>query len=291
MFSDLQRKLFNSMRKLHFNNLKVTNFSTNVEHKIQEGKIKVDGLDINCVQVGNGEHPVLLLPGAMGSVWTDFKPQIECLSRDKFKIVSWDPPGYGKSRPPNRTYPENFFELDAIWGCHLMKALGHSTFSLIGWSDGGITSLILASKFSENVRKMLILGTNSFILPEEVKIYKSIRDIESWSVKMREPFITLYGKDYFQTTWSKWIDTMIVLFEKNNGNICNEHLAHIKCPTLIVHGKKDVLVSHEHPPYLNKHIKNSRVKYFEQGSHNLHLRYPEEFNALATEFLCEKSML
>lgn len=36
---------------------------------------------------------------------------------------------------------------------------------------------------------------------------------------------------------------------------------------------------------------NFRVKYFEQGSHNLHLRYPEEFNALATEFLCEKSML
>lgn len=108
----------------------------------------------------------------LGSAWTDFKPQIEKLPKDKFKIVAWDPPGYGKSRPPDRAFPDNFFELDATWGCQLMKTLGHSTFSLIGWSDGGITSLILASKFSENIRKMLIIGANSFVLPEELQIYE-----------------------------------------------------------------------------------------------------------------------
>lgn len=75
---------------------------------------------------------------------------------------------------------------------------------------------------------------------------------------MKDPMIALYGKDYFQKTWSKWIDTMIELFAKNKGDICNEHLANIKCPTLIVHGKKDVMVSEKHPPFLNKHIKNSQ---------------------------------
>ena len=108
-----------------------------------------------------------------GSSWTDFKPQIENLSRDKFRIVAWDPPGYGKSRPPDRTYPADFFERDAVWGFNLMKTLGHSTFSLLGWSDGGITSLILASKFPENIRKMIVVGANSYVLPDELKVYES----------------------------------------------------------------------------------------------------------------------
>lgn len=78
---------------------------------------------------------------------------------------------------------------------------------------------------------------------------------------MKDPLLALYGKNYFQETWSKWIDTMIILFAKNKGNICKEHLANIKCPTLIVHGKKDVLVAREHPTFLNKHIKNSQLVY------------------------------
>ena len=31
----------------------------------QEGKIKTDGTEINCVQVGSGNHHVMLLTGVM----------------------------------------------------------------------------------------------------------------------------------------------------------------------------------------------------------------------------------
>ena len=59
-------------------------------------------------------------------------------------MIAWDPPGYGKSRPPNRTFPDNFFERDATAAVEFMKILGHSKFSIIGWSDGGITALFMA---------------------------------------------------------------------------------------------------------------------------------------------------
>lgn len=53
-----------------------------------------------------------------------------------------------------------------------MNTLGYSNFSLIGWSDGGITGLILAAKNPQSVRKMVVFGANSYILPQEAKIYE-----------------------------------------------------------------------------------------------------------------------
>lgn len=109
-----------------------------------------------------------------GTIWTDFKPQIEHLNTDKFTIVAWDPPGYGKSRPPDRTFPDDFFQRDASWGHNLMQTLGYSKFSLIGWSDGGITSLLLASTYPESILKMVVLGANAYIHPDEINIYESM---------------------------------------------------------------------------------------------------------------------
>lgn len=55
-----------------------------------------------------------------------------------------------------------------------MKALGYIDYSLIGWSDGGISSLILAARHSGNIRKMIVFGSNCYILPEELKVYQSM---------------------------------------------------------------------------------------------------------------------
>ncbi|XP_025074126.1 valacyclovir hydrolase isoform X2 [Pogonomyrmex barbatus] len=238
-------------------------------HEVEERKIKVDGMEINYARVGTGDHPVLLLPGALGTIWTDFKPQIENLDRNKLTIVAWDPPGYGKSRPPNRTFPDDFFQRDATWAHNLMKTLGYTKFSLVGWSDGGITSLLLASTYPDSIRKMIVLGANAYIHPDEIKIYEN----------------------YFQKTWSNWIDSVLRLYKTQNGDLCKQILSKIKCPTLIIHGAKDAMVLPEHPTYLKENIANSKVHIFEKGAHNLHLRYPEEFNNLVTNFLLDQSKL
>ena len=41
---------------------------------------------------GRGSHPVLLLPGALGSSRTDFEPQLRLLGDDEhLGLVAWDP--------------------------------------------------------------------------------------------------------------------------------------------------------------------------------------------------------
>ncbi|XP_012217385.1 valacyclovir hydrolase [Linepithema humile] len=264
---------------------------TSKTRNVEERKIKVDDTEINYARVGKGDHPVLLLPGALGSIWTDFKPQVENLNVDKLTIVAWDPPGYGKSRPPERTFPDDFFQRDATWAHNLMKTLGYSKFSLVGWSDGGITSLLLASAYPESINKMIVFGANSYIHPDEIKAYESIRDINKWSEKMKAPMIQVYGEDHFRNTWSNWIDAMLRLYKKQNGDLCKQVLSKIKCPTLIIHGAKDAMVLPEHPTYLKQNIINSKVHIFEKGAHNLHLRYAEEFNKLVTDFLVEQSKI
>ncbi|XP_034934729.1 valacyclovir hydrolase [Chelonus insularis] len=270
----IDRSIFINMRKL-----------STTSNAVEEKKVHVNGVDINYVKTGLGAHPVLLLPGALGSGWTDFKPQIEKLDKTKLTVVAWDPPGYGKSRPPDRIFSKDFFERDAQYAHDLMKVLGFSKFSLIGWSDGGITSLILTAKNPESVDKLVISGTNAYILPQEIKIYEGIRNIDSWSERMRAPLLALYGRDYFQKMLNAWVDTMSNIYQTKNGDLCKDSVTQIKCPTLIMHGRKDVMVDPEHPVFLKKNIPNSKLEYFNNGSHNFHLKYHEEFNKMVTDFI------
>ena len=51
------------------------------------------------------EEVVVFLPGALGSLQTDFAPQFEEKSPFmKYRLICFEPAGYGRSRPPNRTW-------------------------------------------------------------------------------------------------------------------------------------------------------------------------------------------
>ncbi|XP_058790154.1 valacyclovir hydrolase-like [Phymastichus coffea] len=272
------------IKKLQFECVEIKN-NLSTQATAIEYKVNVDGVDINYVKTGSGEHAVLLLPGMMGTIWTDFKPQIDNLNKEKLTIIAWDPPGYGKSKPPNRTFPKNFHRRDATWACNFMKTLGFDKFSLIGWSDGGITSLILAATYPENVRKIIVTATHTYITPQEMALYEISKDLSTWSERVRRSLITIYGEKYLQDTLSSWIDARRFIVENNNGDICKGDLSKIKSQTLIVHGKKDIIIPIEHPHYIKANIKNSKLKIFNDGRHNAHLKYADEFNALANNFL------
>lgn len=61
------------------------------------------------------------MPGALGTIWSDFKPQVEGLNHNDFTLVAWDPPGYGYSRPPERQFTTKFYENDADTAYEFMK--------------------------------------------------------------------------------------------------------------------------------------------------------------------------
>nr|XP_039258908.1 LOW QUALITY PROTEIN: valacyclovir hydrolase-like [Styela clava] len=248
-------------------------------------KINVNGVDLAYQKVGTGQHVVLLLPGALGCGETDFSPQINGLDRDKLTIVSWDPRGYGRSIPPDRDFPVDFFYRDAHDAAGLMKNLGFAKYSLLGWSDGGNTAGIVAAKYPNNIDKLILWGSNSFITKEDMDLFEKVRDISRWSEAMRKPMIDIYGEEYFRQKWSDWVERLHQIFNERNGDIFRKELEHICAPTLIIHGEKDAMVPRFHPEYLHKNIKGSIIDYWENAKHNLHLKYADRFNAQVENFL------
>lgn len=250
------------------------------------GKLLVDNCSIEYLSKGSGPHPILLLPGALGTSPTDFSPQIEELGKNEnFTVVGWDPPGYGGSRPPARTFPDDWFYRDANMAVATMKALGHETFSLVGWSDGGITAMIAAAKYPENVRKLVVWGANAYIADEDIGMIENVADVSKWSDRMRAPMEAIYG-DEFPSLWKAWCDAYIKI-HRDGGDVCTKELKNIVAPTLAIHGAKDAMVLGEHIHHLNENIKGSKIYIFEDGKHNLHFKYKKEFNEMVANFLIE----
>ncbi|XP_072535513.1 valacyclovir hydrolase isoform X2 [Salminus brasiliensis] len=224
---------------------------------------------------------------SLGSGQTDFGPQLEKLDKRRFTVVAWDPRGYGCSRPPDRDFPLDFFHRDAKDAVDLMQALGFRRFSLLGWSDGGITALITAALNPALIKKIVVWGSNAYVSEQDVKIYNAIRDVSLWSERMRKPMEEMYGTQYFTQTWERWVDGISQFTRNPQGSICTELLQLIVCPTLIVHGAKDPMVPSFHPEYLLQNIRGSRLHIMPEGKHNLHLRFATEFNTLVEKFLTE----
>ncbi|ALC47239.1 CG5377 [Drosophila busckii] len=259
--------------------------SIHVERKVQVG----ENLNLNIVECGSGKRNLLLMPGALGSAWTDFKPQIEQLPAllPDHTIIAWDPPGYGKSVPPQRSFGLEFFQRDAEAALQLMRTLNKPKFSILGWSDGGITALILAGRHAEAVDKLAIWGAGAYLNEAEVKSLRAIRDVAMWSPRMRKPMEELYGIEGFAKLWSDWVDAACAFYEQRNGDFCCKEVAQIKAPTFILHGSKDPMIAPEHVPWLKQRLPMARYHEFPEGKHNIHLRYAEEFNRLVADFFKE----
>ena len=247
--------------------------------------VQVEDKNIHFVKKGSGSSTVLLMPGALGSSKTDFGPQLEHLDGDKFTVIGWDPPGYGDSRPPDRNF-ENFFHEDAKMAGNLMSHLGYDKYSLLGWSDGGITALILASQMQQNVQKVVIWGSNAYICKSDIDMINQVADVTQWSPRMRKPMEDMYG-DKFPSLWTQWVEAYRDIYSNNQGDICCQNLKDILAPTLVIHGMKDVMVAEEHVHHLAENIKNARKYIWEDGKHNLHLKYYKEFNQLVQDFILE----
>jgi len=254
-----------------------------------QAKVGVKGVQINYDKVGSGGHPVLCMPGALGFIESDFGPILPKFDTKAFTVITWDPPGYGKSRPPDRDFSglAEFFHRDAKFANDFMKTLGYSKYSVLGWSDGGNTGMVMGFKYPESIRKLVLWGGNSYITQADVDLYKQVENVDNWSPRMKAPMIEMYGEEYFRRSWSAWTKLFLDIFHHSQGDICKEGVKQINAPTLIIHGMKDAMVPFEHADYLHKNIKGSILHVMKEGKHNLHIRYSDEFIKLVESFLKE----
>jgi valacyclovir hydrolase len=246
-------------------------------------EVTVRGVQFHYESHGSGEV-LLCLPGALGTGESDFAPQLAELAR-YYRVIAPDPRGYGRSRPPERDFPVDFFQCDADDMAALMMALGHTTFNLAGWSDGANSSLLLAITYPQRVRRLVLWGGSCYVAAEDLVANEHVRDLATWSPRMRASLEAIYGEQ-LQALWHAWCDVLQAIF-RAGGEICQQRLPLIRCPALILHGAQDPLVPDFHPKLLHNGIANAQLHVFPDGKHNIHLRYASAFNRLVYQFLQE----
>jgi valacyclovir hydrolase len=229
------------------------------------------------------DQPLLLIVGALGTGQSDFGPQLETLPGAGLRVIAPDLRGYGKSRPPTREFPLDFYEQDAQDCAALMDTIGCPSYVVGGWSDGAIIGLLLTLNRPQQVSQLVIWGGNAYLTPEDIAAYEKTRFLSSWSPRMVEALRMIYG-DELQDLWACWCDAQKALYQAG-GELCRQRLHLIHCPTLILQGGKDPLVPNFHADVLHQSIAGSRLHVFPEGKHNIHQAYAQEFNRMVIEFL------
>lgn len=230
--------------------------------------------------------PLLLIPGALGTGRSDFPDQIGWFAERGFDVVAPDPRGYGRSRPPERDFPLDFYHRDAADMFALMDHLGHQRFSAIGWSDGANVGTIMAAFRPERVERLVVFGGQSFLTAEDIATFNSIRRLADWAPKPATTMRGIYGAE-LDRLWERYVQGQEALFEAG-GDLYGLLLGKVRCPVLVLHGAKDPLVPQFQAEAIARGIADSELRVFPHGRHNIHMRQAAEFNALAFAFLTEK---
>ncbi len=132
-------------------------------HKSDGQYVQVGDARIYFEAVGNptGE-PLVLLHGGLGSM-ADFNGIIGALP-DHFRFVGIDLRGHGKSTlgSASLTYRRYQADVEAV-----LDRIGIETFSLLGFSDGGIVGYRMAGESPSRVRALVTLGAQWRLKPDD----------------------------------------------------------------------------------------------------------------------------
>jgi 3-oxoadipate enol-lactonase len=115
--------------------------------------IRVNGVELYYEIHGTGE-PVLMIHG-LGSSTRDWDLQVPALAT-RFKVITYDVRGHGRSEKPKQQYSVKLFADDAA---ALIRALDVGPVHVIGISMGGMIAFQLAVDTPELVRSLVIANS------------------------------------------------------------------------------------------------------------------------------------
>jgi len=215
---------------------------------------------------GTGK-PLLFIHGNGGSI-QDFKNQIPYFSKN-YKVIVADSRAQGKSVDNSDSLS---YEMMADDYNALLGKLGVDSCYVVGWSDGGINGLLLAKRNPEKVKKLAVTGAN--LWPDTTAIEPALFQ---WIVA---------GND----SLAKVTQTPAVKAQKKllnlmafNPHISTSDLKMVKCPTLVIGGDNDVILS-KHTMIIAESIPKSYLWILPNSGHSTLVVYKEMFNSVVGDF-------
>lgn len=221
----------------------------------------INGINLYYEVYGSGK-PLILLHGNGGSI-NAFRYQIPFFEK-LYRVIAIDSRLQGKSggSPDSISY-----EMMASDFCVLLDSLKIDSAFVLGWSDGGISGLIMAMMCPNKIKKLAVSGAN--IVPDSSAVtYADILGIKNFIAH--------------NSTASK---TEIALNKMMlyQPNIPFENLKQILCPVLVMAGDYDI-IKPEHTLKIFQSIPNASLCIFPNSNHDVLQQHPELFNETVLRF-------
>lgn len=227
----------------------------------------IRGFKMYAEVYGEGQ-PLLIIHGNSGSI-NNFIYQIPYFSK-KYKVIIADSRAQGNSvdKGDSLTY-----EMMADDYAALLDAMKIDSAFVIGWSDGGINSLLLAIRHPEKVKKMAITGAN--LVPDSTAVPQQI-----WDMVM--PSYTMLKQKKTKTDQENGSYKLLrLLVEQPHIPLTDLHT--IKCPALVIGGDHDV-IKIEHTLLIQKNILQSYLWILPASGHSTPIVYKDDFNTVVDRF-------
>jgi pimeloyl-ACP methyl ester carboxylesterase len=239
-----------------------------------QGFVEHDGARIWYAAYGSGP-PVILLHGGLGNAG-NWGYQVPVLIKEGYRPIVIDSRGHGRSTRDERPFSYKIMASDVL---AVMDNLNLKTASLVGWSDGACTALVLASNAPKRVAGVFYFACN--MDPRGTKEFVFLPIIQRC--------LNRHVKDYTQlSTTADTFDEFseaVGLMQRTQPNYSAEDLAQIRVPVAIVHSENDEFIKREHAEYLARSIRDARFIYLPGVSHFAPLQRPEQFNNEMLAFL------
>ena len=285
-----------------------------VDWRSHQRWVEVDGNPINTIELGpeedRGAQPLVFVHGLSGS-WPNWLEQLPDFAATH-RVITLDLPGFGHSPMPRQEISISGY---ARMLEQLLAHLGVDAAAVVGNSMGGFIAAELAIAYPQRVERLVLISAAGIsthnhrgsvtALPAMRTLERSLMAAAAWTasksdnvarrarlrdaalgVVVRHPSkldpalaaeqIRGAGKPGFMQGLEAVLHYEI-----------RERLREIACPTLIVWGDSDRLISVRDADVFAELIPNSRKVVFGDTGHMSMLERPEAFNALLEEFLAE----
>lgn len=261
-------------------------------------KIKVNGLNLYYEIHGEG-FPLIMIMGISGDAYWWDTSLITELSKE-FKIILFDHMGVGRSDEPARTQIKEMAD-DTIG---LMYALDIEKAHVFGISMGGMIAQENVLNYPEKVEKLILCSTDcggsKALRPtnDVIQLMMSFtrKDHNYEIAKKAVPL--LFTEDFMKNNpnyVNEKIENMIKI-PTSASNYTNQLEAHvmfnsgrrlkqINTPTLILHGRNDILIPPENAEILAKLIPGANLIYFDEPAHWIFAPDPYLISNAIIEFL------
>jgi 4,5:9,10-diseco-3-hydroxy-5,9,17-trioxoandrosta-1(10),2-diene-4-oate hydrolase len=269
----------------------------------------VDGQPVNTIELGSGP-PLVFVHGLAGS-WPNWLEQLPVFAAER-RVVAMDLPGFGHSpMPPERITISGYARL--LDG--LLDALGIDAAAVVGNSMGGFVCAELAIAFPQRVERMVLVspaGLSTFGDRRASRALPALRRFElvvgayaAWVAARSDTvskrpllrqatlgFVTRHPGRLPAALAAEQVrgagkPGFLQGLEANLNYDVRERLPEIACPTLIVWGAEDRVITVRDADIYSELIPGSRKVIYPDTGHMAMLERPLSFNMLLKEFLSE----